>query len=324
MARFPATIGGRFEPLTEHDRFLSDVIHGLGRPQKAIPCKYFYDERGAALFDAICELDEYYLTRTELAIMAASVREIAAVVGEDIELIEFGPGSGQKSGLLLEHLRSPRAYIPIEISPESLERSARETAARFPSLLIHSVCADFTRPVKLPGAALDRSRRVVYFPGSTIGNLVPTAACSLLRSIADLVGDGGGLLIGFDVDKDESIVWPAYNDSQGVTAEFNLNLLARINREIGADFNLEAFEHRADYVRTKERVEIHLASKRPQVVDIDGQEFAFRAGELIHTEYSYKYRLGHFEGLTREAGFRLVRQWTDARAYFCVQYLIVD
>jgi dimethylhistidine N-methyltransferase len=292
------------------------------RPQKAIPCKYLYDDRGSALFDAICELDEYYLTRTELAILHAHVRDIARAIGEDCELIEFGSGSGLKTRLLLEQLREPRAYLPVDISEEPLARSAVELAGRFPSLGIHPVCADFAEPLWLPPTGEPKARRVVYFPGSTIGNFSPKAALRLLRSIAQLVGDGGGLLIGFDLDKDEAIVWPAYNDRRGVSAAFNLNLLARINRDLDADFDLTAFEHRADYIRAKERVEMYLVSRKDQVVGVAGLEFAFAGGETIHTEYSYKYTLASFAGLTSQAGLTVSRQWLDPRSYFCVQYLI--
>jgi L-histidine Nalpha-methyltransferase len=304
--------------------FERDVIRGLSRTRKAIPCKYLYDDRGSELFDEICELEEYYLTRTELGILDAHVDEMASVIGEDCELIELGSGSGLKTRLLLGHLREPRAYLPIDISAEPLARSARELAVRFPGLDVIPVCADFTGPVSLPETGSPRARRVVYFPGSTIGNFRPRAAMRLLRSVARLVGDGGGLLIGFDLDKDESIVWPAYNDRRGVSAAFSLNLLARINRELGADFDLGAFAHRADYNRAKQRVEIHLESLKDQVVRVGGREFAFHAGETIHTEYSYKYSLEYFGRLTGRAGFSLDRQWTDRNRFFCVQYLVVD
>jgi dimethylhistidine N-methyltransferase len=317
--------------LTRHDHpqtwrwsFLNDVVHGLGRPQKELPCKYFYDERGSALFDEICELDEYYLTRTELAILAAYASQMADVIGEDCELIEFGSGSGLKSRLLLDQLRRPRAYVPIDVARQPIERSARALAARFPGLRINPVHADFTVPLCLPPVGDPRPRRVVYFPGSTIGNFSPRAAVGLLRTIARLVGRGGGLLIGFDLDKDQSIVWPAYNDRRGVTAAFNLNLLARINRELGADFDLGEFAHRADYVRARERVEMHLVSRSPQLVTIAGAEFGFDEGETIRTECSYKYSLDHFSRLTARSGLTLVRQWLDPRGYFSVQFLAAD
>jgi dimethylhistidine N-methyltransferase len=305
-------------------RFLSDVIYGLGQPQKAIPCKYFYDDRGSALFEAICELEEYYLTRTELAILRTHAPTMAAALGKDCELIEFGSGSSLKTRLLLEQLREPRAYLPVDISRDPLERAARDLAARFPRLRVLPVHADFTAPLALPKTGAPKARRVVFFPGSTIGNFRPDAALGLLRAMARLVGEGGGLLIGFDRDKDASIVWPAYNDRQGLSAAFNRNLLARINRELGADFDLRAFAHRADYVREKERVEIYLDSLRAQIVRIDGVEFAFNEGEALHTEYSYKYSLEHFHHLTSRAGFRLVAQWSDPYGYFAIQYLLVD
>jgi dimethylhistidine N-methyltransferase len=304
-------------------QFLKDVIQGLKRPQKEIACKYFYDEVGSALFDEICELDEYYLTRTEMAILETHAAKMADAIGEDCELIELGSGNAQKTRLLLEQLRSPRAYLPIDISRKPLELSALRLAKRFPELRVLPVHGDFTGPLLLPETGDPRARRVVYFPGSTIGNFSPKAATSLLCTIAWLVGEGGGLLIGFDLDKDYSIVWPAYNDSRGKSAAFNLNVLEHINRELGADFDLGAFSHRADYVRSKERMEMYLVSRISQVVRIAGTEIGFDAGETIHTEYSYKYSFEHFGHLTARAGFTLAGQWTDPQNYFAVQYLVV-
>jgi L-histidine N-alpha-methyltransferase len=304
-------------------QFLKDVFQGMKRPQKEIACKYFYDEVGSALFDEICELEEYYLTRTEMAILETHVAEMADSIGEDCELIELGSGNAQKTRLLLEQLRSPRAYLPVDISREPLEISAFRLAAQFPDLRVLPVHGDFTEPLLLPETGDPRARRVVYFPGSTIGNFSPGAATKLLCTIAWLVGDGGGLLIGFDLDKDAHIVWPAYNDSRGVSAAFNLNVLERINRELGADFDLTTFSHRADYVRSKERMEMYLVSRISQVVRIAGTEFAFDEGETIHTEYSYKYSLENFSRLTARAGFSLAGQWTDPKRYFAVQYLVV-
>jgi len=319
-----ATISRHDQPITFRGQFMQDVVHGLRRSQKEIPCKYFYDETGSALFDEICELDEYYLTRTELAILQAHAPEMAAAIGEDCELIEFGSGSGIKTRLLLDQVRSPRAYVPIDVARQPIERSAQALRERFPGLVVLPVHADFTLPLSLPYTGLPRARRVVYFPGSTIGNFSPRAAVHLLRAIARLAGSGGGLLIGLDLDKHESIVWPAYNDRRGVTAFFNLNLLARINRELDADFDLDAFAHRATYVREKERVEIYLVSRSAQLVRIGGLEFGFDEGETIHTEYSYKYSLEHFGRMTSRAGFRLIRQWLDPMSYFAVQYLVMD
>jgi L-histidine N-alpha-methyltransferase len=324
MTSSRTTIGRHHGTFSETSRFRRDVIRGLSGSRKVIPCKYLYDERGSVLFDEICELEEYYLTRTELSILHAHVDEMAAVLGEDCELIELGSGSGLKTRLLLGHLRAPRAYLPIDISSAPLSTSAAELTARFPGLEIIPVCADFTGPVSLPETGSPRARRVVYFPGSTIGNFRPRAALHLLSSIAQLVGEGGGLLIGFDLDKDESIVWPAYNDKRGISAAFNLNLLARINRELGADFDLGAFVHRADYERARERVVMHLVSLEDQIVQVDGQEFSFQDGEMIHTEDSYKYSLEHFGRLTSRAGFALDRQWFDDKGFFCIQYLAAD
>jgi dimethylhistidine N-methyltransferase len=303
--------------------FLRDVVLGLARPRKAIPCTYFYDEIGSALFETICDLDEYYLTRTELAILRAHVSEMAAVIGEDCELVELGSGSGLKTHLLLKRLKRLRGYFPIDVDRVSLERMASDMAGHYPGLRVFPVHADFTGQLVLPASGDPPARRVVFFPGSTIGNFSPGAAVDLLRTIARLAGPRGGLLIGLDLDKDESIVWPAYNDRRGVTALFNLNLLARINRELGGDFDLSAFAHRATYLRHRERVEMHLLSQAAQAVRIGGFRFEFEEGETIHTEYSYKYSLDHFARLTARAGFTLVRQWLDPQEYFAVQYLMV-
>jgi L-histidine Nalpha-methyltransferase len=303
-------------------QFLRDVVHGLERTHKALSCKYFYDEIGSNLFEDICELDEYYLTRTELSILRKCALEMAEAIGKDCELIEFGSGSGLKTRLLLNELISPRAYVPVDIAREHLDKSIRDLAQRFPDLCVNPVHGDFTTRFSLPESGLPVARRVVYFPGSTIGNFSPTAAVSLLRKIGTLVRSGGGLLIGFDLDKDESIVWPAYNDAQGKSAAFNLNLLVRINRELGADFDIQAFSHRALYVRCEERMVMSLVSEREQAVRLNGRVFAFRAGEAIHTEDSYKYSLEHFGRLTSLAGFTVAQQWLDARHYFAIQYLM--
>ncbi len=310
--------------VTGLERFRADVLGGLRQPKKALPCKYLYDERGSAIFDEICELDEYYLTRTEVAILRSHVADMAEAIGPDCEIIELGSGSALKTRLLLEHLIEPRAYYPVDISAEPLARSAAELSRLFPDLQIIPVCDDFTAEFDLPDTGVGPSRRVAYFPGSTIGNFRPAAAERLLRSIARLVGAGGGLLIGFDMDKDESIIWPAYNDRRGITAAFNLNLLARINRELGADFDLDAFRHRAEYLRAEERVELSLVSLEAQHVQVAGHRFRFAPGEPIHTEDSYKYAPEHFAAITARAGFALERQWLDEDRYFCVQLLAVD
>jgi dimethylhistidine N-methyltransferase len=319
-----ATSSWHHETISWRSQFLRDVVHGLSQLHKQLPCKYFYDDIGSALFDEICELDEYYLTRTELAILQLRAAEMAAAIGVDCEFIEFGSGSSLKTPLLLRELCSPRAYVPIDIARDHLLRSARNLGRSFPGLRVIPVHGDFTARVTLPDTGGPRARRVVYFPGSTIGNFSPAAAVCLLRKIATIVGRGGGLLIGFDLDKDESIVWPAYNDDRGKNAEFNLNLLARINRELGADFEVSAFSHRADYLRSQERMMMRLVSKKDQVVRLAGRRFEFREGEAIHTEDSYKYSLKHFARLTSQTGFVLSQQWTDPEQYFAVQYLTVE
>jgi dimethylhistidine N-methyltransferase len=324
MSRELAVISRHEGTASWRRQFLRDVVAGLGRLQKQLPCKYFYDEIGSALFDEICGLEEYYLTRTEVAILRFFAPEMADAVGEDCELIEFGSGSGLKTRLLLGQLRAPRAYLPVDIAREQLHRSARELSRKFPGIRFMPVHADFTGRFGLPDTGAPKARRVVYFPGSTIGNFSPAAAIDLLHKVANLVGGGGGLLIGFDLDKDESIVWPAYNDRRGVTAQFNLNLLARINRELAADFDVSAFAHRASYLRAEERMKIELVSEKAQIVRLAGRTISFAAGEAIHTEDSYKYSLDTFARLTSQAGFSLVRQWLDPRKYFSVQYLTVD
>jgi len=317
ISRHDATVSWR-------KQFLRDVLDGLGRPQKQLPCKYFYDELGSALFDEICGLEEYYLTRTELAILHFHAFEMAESIGEDCALIEFGSGSGLKTRLLLAEVSAPRAYLPIDIARDQLDRSVRDLARRFPYIRFMPVHADFTARFCLPDTGDPKARRVVYFPGSTIGNFSPEAATVLLRKVAELVGDGGGLLIGYDLDKDESIVWPAYNDCRGITAAFNLNLLGRINRELSANFDIVSFSHRADYLRAEERMKIQLVSEKAQTVRVAGRTISFAAGEAIHTEDSYKYSPDTFNRLTSRAGFSLVRQWMDPRKYFSVQYLTVD
>jgi L-histidine Nalpha-methyltransferase len=323
MTTSNATISGHGATISWRRQFLRDVLQGLSRREKSLPCKYFYDAVGSALFDEICELPEYYLTRTELQILRTHASEMAEAIGEDCDLIEFGSGSGLKTRLLLRALRPPRAYLPIDISRGHLEKSVRDLARSFRSLPFFPVHADFTQEFSLPDTGDPVARRVVYFPGSTIGNFCPESAQTLLNQIARLVGEGGGLLIGFDLDKDESIVRPAYNDRQGKSAAFNLNLLARINRELGADFNLAAFSHRAEYLRTEQRMAMHLVSEKEQLVRVSGRVFAFRRGEAIHTEDSYKYTLEHFARLTSGAGFALSQQWIDGNQYFSVQYLTV-
>lgn len=301
-------------------RFRSDVIVGLSAEPKRLPCKYFYDQRGSALFDAICHLDEYYLTRTELEIMDRFAPEMAREIGEEATLIEFGSGSSVKTQLLLEQLDTC-VYIPVDISRKQLQISARRLSRLYPQIAVRPVCADFTEDFKLSSPLGELSRRVIYFPGSTIGNFEHDHAVALLRRIAMLGGPSGGLVIGIDLQKDASTIEAAYNDAQGITAQFNLNLLLRINHELGGNFELAQFDHLAFYDKAYNRVDIRLVSRRNQKVEIGSDVFDFRAGEPIHTEYSHKHTIEQFEGIAAEAGLRLQNCWMDNRQYFAVLFL---
>jgi len=308
-----------FEPAV--DDFESAVLAGLARADKELPCKFFYDERGSRLFEDICALEEYYPTRTEIAILRAHCRRIAELIGPSCQLVEFGSGSSVKVRILLESLRSVAAYTPVDISKEHLIRSAAALAADFPSLDVIAVCADYTRPFVIPRPRIDpEARRVVFFPGSTIGNFTPEFAREFLTGTADTLGPGGALLIGVDLKKDPATLHAAYNDRKGVTADFNLNLLARINRELGGDFDLAGFGHLARYNEGEGRIEMHLVSLRKQTVHVNGCSFLFGKDETIHTECSYKYSVEEFQALAREAGFEPVEVWTDDRKLFSVHF----
>ena len=312
-----------FEP--GKDNFREEVLAGLRKkPQKTLPCKFLYDERGSQLFDQICKLKEYYLTRTEIGIMKQSVEEIAERVGPCALLAEYGSGSSVKTRILLSHLPELAAYVPVDISKEHLLHSARELSAEYEDLAIYPVCADYTGDFALPDVEGPVARRVVYFPGSTLGNLEPPAAQSFLKSIAKRVRPGGGLLIGIDLKKDRKVLEAAYNDSEGVTAAFNKNLLCRINRELGANFDLDQFAHRAVYNAAAGRVESYLVSQADQAVQLGGTEISFEEQETIHTENSYKYSLEEFAELARKTGFDVEKVWTDADNYFSVHYLTVS
>lgn len=310
-----------FEPEREH--FRADVVAGLGKERKELPCKYLYDEHGAQLFERICELEEYYPTRTELAIMEAHAPEMAASLGPGCLLVEYGSGSSRKTRLLLDHLEEPAAYVPVDISREHLRSSAAALAGQYPALEVLPVCADFTEAFELPEPASEPLRRVVYFPGSTIGNFDPTEARELLAGIARRSGAGSGLLIGADLDKDPEVLEAAYDDAEGVTAEFNLNLLRRINRELGADFPLDLFRHEARYDAKRGRVEMHLVSRVDQRVHVGDRAFAFARNESIHTESAHKYTVEGFAALGESAGFAVERVWTDPQRRFSVQLLAV-
>ncbi|HET7570793.1 MAG TPA: L-histidine N(alpha)-methyltransferase [Gammaproteobacteria bacterium] len=299
----------------------TDVLHGLRQPQKWISSMYFYDERGSHLFDQICALPEYYPTRIELGIMERDAEEISDLLGPDVLLVEFGSGSSLKIRLLLEHLDRPVGYVPVEISREHLLNSAAELQQAYPDIAILPVCADFTAPFDLPEPPRPAARNVVYFPGSTIGNFEPEDALDLLRQMRRVAGHEGALLIGVDLKKDASILERAYDDSAGVTAEFNKNVLERLNRELGADFDLDHFRHRAAWNPDHSRIEMHLVSDRAQIVRIGGETISFAEGEYIHTESSYKYLPDEFAAIAAQASFSLEHIWTDPAGLFSVQYL---
>lgn len=294
--------------------FLGDVVAGLSRPQKALPPKYFYDAAGSRLFERICRLPEYYVTRAELALTRAHIASIARFAGRGCELVEYGSGESLKTRLLIRALR-PAAYLPVDISGAALADAEKRLAREFPWLRIVPVHGDFSRPLSLPA---QRTARVVYFPGSTIGNLTPEEAHAFLAMTRD---QAAKMLVGVDLRKDARILHAAYNDAAGVTAAFNLNLLERINRELGADFSPKRFAHYAYYNPVRGRVEMHLVSLARQTVRIDRHRFAFEAGESIHTENSYKYSIEGFRALAAQAGFSGTRAWTDRRGRFSLHGL---
>ncbi len=303
------------------ENFRDDVVHGLAQPRKALAPKYFYDARGSELFEAICDLPEYYPTRTELAMMQADARDMARRLGPDCLLIEYGAGSGRKTRVLIEAL-VPAAYVAIDISRTALQQCATTLAAAYPAVKVAAVCADYSRPLDLPGiAGITPRRRVIYFPGSTIGNFTRPDALAFLRHAHALAGTGGAMLVGVDLKKDPARLHAAYNDAQGVTAAFNLNLLARINRELEGNFDLAAFEHHAFYDAAEGRIEMHLRSLREQTVRVAGRIFHFGAGETMHTENSCKYSVEELQQLARAAGFTPTHCWTDAEQLFSVHYL---
>ena len=305
------------------ETFREEVLVGLSRSSRHLPYKFFYDERGAQLFQQICELPEYYITRTEIEILRLHGSEMAKALGPQIELIGLGTGAGTKTRILLEELDNPAVYVPIDISKEQLEKSSARFREMFPAPQILPVCADYLEPFELPLPRKLSSRSVVYFPGSTIGNFEPETASEFLERLVDLAGDDGGLLIGVDLQKDRDVLERAYNDSAGVTAQFNKNLLARINRELGADFDLHRWQHHAIYNPTEGRIEIYLISDNAQTVHIGAREFQFRAGEEILTEYSYKHTIAGFIELALGAGFHFEQVWTDAARWFGVFYFTV-
>jgi L-histidine Nalpha-methyltransferase len=302
------------------ESFRDAVLKGFGHDRKSIPCKFLYDARGSALFEEICRLPEYYPTRTEIAILDENAADIAAEMGPHSRLIEFGSGGSHKARVLLEALDRPAAYVPVDISREHLREAAAGVAADFPLLPVIAVCADYTAVFRLPPLPGPGGKRVGFFPGSTIGNFEPAAAERFLTNCAHILGTGSEMLIGVDLKKDPAVLDAAYNDAAGVTAAFNLNLLDRINRELDGDLELDRFAHLAFYNAAEGRVEIYIRSRAEQMARIAGQRFAFAAGELIHTEYSYKYSVPEFRALAARAGFRPVDTWTDANDLFSLHY----
>ena len=302
---------------------LDEVVKGLLSPQKELPCKLFYDEVGSQLFEQITELDEYYPTRAELRIMRASGPEMALRLGPDCLLIEYGSGSSVKTRILLDHLARPAGYVPIDISRELLQQSASALRRSYPWLQIMPVCADYTASLQLPKQLPASARRIAYYPGSTIGNFVPDDARRFLTRMAEICGPDGGLLVGVDLKKDPLMLHRAYNDALGITAAFNMNILNRLNRELGASFVLSQFRHYAFYNPVFARVEMHLVSLIDQTVQVGGVNIHFHRGESVWTEASYKYSPPEFARLAAAAGWRVEQVWTDDRELFSVQYLSI-
>jgi L-histidine Nalpha-methyltransferase len=302
--------------------FADDVIGHLAQHPKRLSPKYFYDATGSELFEQITVLPEYYPTRTELGILRDRGAEIAAILPKGAALVEFGAGATTKVRLLLEHCEFG-AYVPVDISGDFLNAQAEGLRKDFPGLRVYPVAADFTAPFALP-AEIAEMPKVGFFPGSTIGNFEPQEAAEFLRSARKILGSGAQMIIGVDLEKDERVLYHAYNDSAGVTARFNLNVLVRINRELGGNFDLPAFSHRSIYNRDRHRIEMHLISRKAQSVRILGNTFSFRPGESIHTENSYKYSLERFTELARSAGWTVRESWTDAAKMFSVHALVAS
>lgn len=305
----------------QREPLVADLLHGLRAQPKQISPAYFYDARGSALFDAICELPEYYLTRTEIGILETHAEDIAAFIGDGALLVEFGSGSSVKTRVLLDRLPHLAAYVPVEISRGHLLEAAHRISQTYPHLEVLPVCADFTLPFDLPKPHRRPTRTVVFFPGSTLGNFEPPAAIELMRLMRSLAGPDGGLVIGTDLVKDAGVLLPAYDDAAGVTAEFNLNVLRRLNREFGADFDLDAFRHSAIWNAAASRIEMHLTSTCDQAVRLAGERIRFAAGESIVTEHSHKYTLAGFAAQAAAAGWQREGTWLDDRRYFGVHSL---
>lgn len=297
----------------------SEILEGLSSYPKTLPCKLFYDEKGSELFDKICNLEEYYLTRTEIKILNDNIKEITSFLGKDITLIEPGSGNSRKTRLLFDNLPDIKVYVPVDISRSYLEMSAGNIQKAYPWLKLFPVCADFTHLHKLDLPYSFSKRRIIFYPGSTIGNFTPGEASDFLKKLSSLIGHNGGLLIGVDLKKDKQLLQRAYNDSKGITAEFNLNILNRINKEYGADFNLKLFRHKAVYNESAGRIEMYLISLVEQGVNVCDSYFVFNRNERILTEYSHKYSIEEFEDLVNK-DMHLQKVWTDKDKLFSLQY----
>ncbi len=306
------------------DDISGDILAGLSRTPRRLPSKYFYDKRGSELFEEITRQPEYYLTRIELALLEDKAAQIAEAVGPRAHVVEYGSGSGRKTRLLLDALDDPVAYTPIEISRNALLASVERLDREFGDVEVLPVLADFTTPVPLPLPARRADHALVFFPGSTLGNFTDTEAVRLLRAMRETMGDRGGALVGIDLQKDPAIITAAYNDANGVTAAFTRNLLARLNRDIGSDFDLDAFAHWAEYVVDAGRIETFLVSRRAQTVTVEGQQFTFAAGERMQVEYSQKYTDDSLATLACEAGLKVVRGWNDPKDWFGLRLLQRD
>ena len=307
-------------PQNAEEQFAADVIGGLSATPKSLPPKYFYDATGSELFERITELSEYYPTRCEMKILNDHAGDIAQLIPQGSALIEFGSGSSKKARIVLGAAASKlAAYVPVDICREMIEQEAADLRPDFPNVKVLPVTADITQVFPLPPEAKAAPMRVGFFPGSTIGNFEPHEAAAFLRNAAKILGSRSRLIVGVDLVKATEVLNRAYNDKAGVTAEFNLNLLKRINRELGGNFRLECFEHHAFYNRERNRIEMHLASLKRQKVKVAGETIDFRAGETIHTENSYKYSVESLAVLARGAGWRPLAAWTDARKYFSIQ-----
>lgn len=308
----------------ESNRFAEEILDGLRSDPKMLPSKYFYDERGSELFDAICLLDEYYPTRTEISILENHIADITESLGDSVILVEYGSGSSTKTRLLLDAIPDATAYVPIDISREHLLSTAEQLKRQYPNIDVLPVYADYSQSIQLGLSPTPGTRVSVFFPGSTIGNFLPEHGVAFMRRMHSLVGPGGGLLIGVDLVKDSEIIEKAYDDTGGVTAAFNRNILHHINRRLNADFEPDRFRHHAPWVPEHGRIEMRLQAEADMTVHVDGETILFQAGENIITEFSHKYTLDGFAELAARAGFSVEKVWTDDRDLFSVQYLRAD